>query len=560
MTISSTTNRVSYAGDGSTTVFPYPHRFLEDDDLLVIVVDDSTGVETEQTLDTDYTVSGAGDAGGGDVTFMSAPTSGKTIVILNDPDITQGYDPEDGSALAANSLETAFDRLTLINQRQSDQIGRAFRKSDGDTSGAATVLPVPIENRSFKYVSDGNGGLELGLTSHDPDEAQEDAEAAQTAAETAQSAAETAESNAEGHETAALAAESGAESSQTAAEDARDQALAATNLAGFFKTDSESVAWQKDGDFAVSTAQALRVVVDDTAHEIASGTSVSMPGSPTAGTDFAIWAATDGTLQADASFTSAPSANARLVGGFHYAPGGNAALDATGDWSNHTGGDTTPTINAYSMWDLKFRPAAPDPRGLTLVNRSFWCGIYHLVADHLAGPVHRNDADIAKDGQNPQKPYGDGSQYYSDSNWWNITEVLQYHGLRSMVAAEYQVAAIGTTEQASRGNDPLTTGLGTSNTGSSNTDEKFTSHWGCFQISGVVQMWGQDVLLEDGSVTTAYGSQGRGGRTGYKRAAYFGRDWGSGAESGSRASAASTVDSSFAGIGGRGVCDHLELA
>lgn len=226
MTISSTTNRVSYAGDGGTTVFSYPHRFLEDDDLLVIVVDDSTGAETEQTLSTDYTVSGAGDDNGGSITFTSAPASGKTIVILNDPDITQGYDPEDGSALAANSLETAFDRLTLINQRQSDQIGRAFRKSDGDTSGAATVLPVPVENRSFKYVSDGNGGLELGLTDHDPDEAQDDAEAAKTAAETAQAAAETAESNAEGHETGAETAKTGAETAKTGAETAETNAQA----------------------------------------------------------------------------------------------------------------------------------------------------------------------------------------------------------------------------------------------------------------------------------------------------------------------------------------------
>lgn len=160
MTISSTTNRVSYAGDGTTTGFSFPHRFLADEDLTVILVVDSTGVETTQTLTTDYTVSGAGDAGGGTVTMATAPASGETLVIINDPDLTQGYDPEDGSALAANSMEAAFDRLTIIAQRIKTLVERSFRLPDGDTSGASLELPAPTALRLLRWNSDGDA-LEL---------------------------------------------------------------------------------------------------------------------------------------------------------------------------------------------------------------------------------------------------------------------------------------------------------------------------------------------------------------------------------------------------------------
>ena len=126
----------------------------------------------------------------------------------------------------------------------------------------------------------------------------------------------------------------------------------------FAKATPRQVAWTKTGNGTAETQTALTVEVNGVVRIIASGTSITMPAL-TAGTDYAIWCAPDGTLEADASFTVAPTANGRLIGGFHYAPGGNAAAQA--------GGNTTAQINEYSFWDLKFRPSGDDPRGLTLV-------------------------------------------------------------------------------------------------------------------------------------------------------------------------------------------------
>lgn len=56
--------------------------------------------------------------------------------------------------------------------------------------------------------------------------------------------------------------------------------------------------------------------------------------------------------------TSASLAD-NILGGFHFAPGGNAAA--------RNGGDSVPAINPHSIWDRNFRPACKDPRGMALV-------------------------------------------------------------------------------------------------------------------------------------------------------------------------------------------------
>lgn len=43
-----------------------------------------------------------------------------------------------------------------------------------------------------------------------------------------------------------------------------------------------------------------------------------------------------------------------FLAGFHFAPGGNAEGKA--------GGDRFPAVNPFSLWDIDFRPACPDPR------------------------------------------------------------------------------------------------------------------------------------------------------------------------------------------------------
>ena len=147
MTISTTNNRFSQAGNGVTTAFTYGARFLANADLKVIVVTDATGVEDPQVLDTDYAVTGAGAANGGTVTFLlAAPATGTTVTIYGDPVITQGVNPTQNDSLDVNaSLEDPMDRLTLIAQRNRDLIARSLRLPDGDSGFDADDMVLPAK-------------------------------------------------------------------------------------------------------------------------------------------------------------------------------------------------------------------------------------------------------------------------------------------------------------------------------------------------------------------------------------------------------------------------------
>ena len=146
MTISSTANRTSTAGDGSVTAFSFPYLFFADNDLKVILVVDSTGVETTKTITTHYTVAGAGVAAGGTVTMGSAPAVGETLVIIREEQYTQGLDLVENDPFPSALVEQQLDTLTMLSQQLKDESDRSVKLSDGDTSGANLTLATPVAN------------------------------------------------------------------------------------------------------------------------------------------------------------------------------------------------------------------------------------------------------------------------------------------------------------------------------------------------------------------------------------------------------------------------------
>lgn len=154
MTVNTTTNRVSYAGNGTTTAFAVPFPFLADADLVVIERTDSTGAEVTKTLTTHYTVSGAGGVSG-TVTMVTAPATGVTLTIYRDPVVTQLVDLVPNDPLPVETaVEQPLDRLTMIAQRNRDLIERALRLPDGDTGFAASDMKIPAKvTRASKYLA-----------------------------------------------------------------------------------------------------------------------------------------------------------------------------------------------------------------------------------------------------------------------------------------------------------------------------------------------------------------------------------------------------------------------
>jgi len=319
-------------------------------------------------------------------------------------------------------------------------------------------------------------------------------------------------------------------------QDALDNTGSAKGL--FHKASPDAPAWTKTGNGTAESQTELTLEVNGSVITIASGTSISMP-TLNAGTDYAIWATPAGALQADASFSTPPVSGARKVGGFHYAPGGNAAAQS--------GGDSTAQINEYSFWDLKWRPACEDPRGMACIAGGFWADIYLTGVDHHTGGTSAYNVTIADGSSPPKVPDafgGNGSTTYGSYTWYEAAELLASHGKRPPTQAEFMALAYGVTEETDAGSDPGSTGL----------DAARTSKWGVMQATGNMWVWGNQ---HGGQVDD---TAGRGESLYQPSAVLLGGNWHNGTDAGSRCSAwDSAPSSSDSGIGSRGVCDHLRL-
>lgn len=142
MTISTQTRTVLYDGNGAATVFAYPFKISAATDLKVYLRNVATGGFDLQTLTTHYSVSGVGNPGGGNITFVTAPASGvQNVSIVRKTDITQLVDYVTNDDFPAEVHEGALDKLTAIDQDQQDLIQRAVRMPDTDPLSLRMELP-----------------------------------------------------------------------------------------------------------------------------------------------------------------------------------------------------------------------------------------------------------------------------------------------------------------------------------------------------------------------------------------------------------------------------------
>lgn len=118
MTVSVKRNQVQFGGDGSTTAFTVNFPYTELSQVKVFL--DST----EQTRTTHFTLTDPGATG--TVTFLSAPASGKLVTIKRETDYLQAIDYVNNDALDAETLEKAFDKLTMMCQQLDVKIEKSI--------------------------------------------------------------------------------------------------------------------------------------------------------------------------------------------------------------------------------------------------------------------------------------------------------------------------------------------------------------------------------------------------------------------------------------------------
>ena len=160
MTVSSTTVKNSYSGDGSQTTFVYGYKIFADSDIKVIIRS-ATGTETVKTITTHYTVTGAGSSSGGNVVFTSGniPTNTETVVLIRDVPQTQAIDYIANDPFPAETHEEGLDRATMTTQQIQEELDRSIKISRTNTM-SSTEFTVGATARASKVLGfDASGEL-----------------------------------------------------------------------------------------------------------------------------------------------------------------------------------------------------------------------------------------------------------------------------------------------------------------------------------------------------------------------------------------------------------------
>jgi hypothetical protein len=182
MTVSSTTNRIDYNGDGNTMNFSFPFLIFDDDDLVIIFRNLTTQVEMIKAKTTDYTVAGVGDPDGGTVGFVSGhqPSSNEKVTILRTVVPTQEVALPLNNPFPSTSVELALDKLTALAQQLNEQILRSLLLPVS-TSFSGLTMPDPEATKFLRW-NDAGDGLQNGGTADEVENAQAYAVIAQNAA------------------------------------------------------------------------------------------------------------------------------------------------------------------------------------------------------------------------------------------------------------------------------------------------------------------------------------------------------------------------------------------
>ncbi|HBM3140412.1 TPA: hypothetical protein LVM08_002267 [Klebsiella oxytoca] len=109
-----------YTANGLTTVFAYEFYLISASDIQVTI----NGNE----VTSGYTVSGVGNTGGGEVTFLTAPANGATVIFERVTPTYRLTDYQDNGDLLADTVNKDFDRLWMAIQRAFIYLGVALMR------------------------------------------------------------------------------------------------------------------------------------------------------------------------------------------------------------------------------------------------------------------------------------------------------------------------------------------------------------------------------------------------------------------------------------------------
>jgi len=144
VTVTNTTRRITYPGDGAASSFAVPFRIVLDAHVTVAVLD-AAGVTTVKALTTDYTYTGAG-LNSGTVNWVSVlPATGETVIIERIVPLTQLLDLINTGAYLPKNTEDELDLLMMAIQ----QVDEAVSAAAATTLTEFTLATRPLASAAF---------------------------------------------------------------------------------------------------------------------------------------------------------------------------------------------------------------------------------------------------------------------------------------------------------------------------------------------------------------------------------------------------------------------------
>lgn len=161
MTVSSSTDRATFLGNGVAQIFPLPFRFFANSEIQAWLVTNSTGALTALSLGTHYTLSGAGDPEvdgnpTSELTMLTAPTALQSLFVQRVIPATQPTDIVNQGRFFPEIHENVFDRLTMLMQQVGGEAEGAIRVAVGDPEPSRLVPAAQRANFLMAFDSQGN--------------------------------------------------------------------------------------------------------------------------------------------------------------------------------------------------------------------------------------------------------------------------------------------------------------------------------------------------------------------------------------------------------------------
>lgn len=142
---------IQYVATAGQTVFPYPFPITQDSDLIVVV----NGVTS--ATDSGYTLSGQGNATGGNVTFTTGQSVGALVTLYRDIAIERLTQIGQNSGFSSSAFNAEFNNLYLICQQLEASLAQCLQVPNTNNPAPTTsLLPGAYASKYLSFDANGN--------------------------------------------------------------------------------------------------------------------------------------------------------------------------------------------------------------------------------------------------------------------------------------------------------------------------------------------------------------------------------------------------------------------